>query len=143
MERIQAFRTFARVAEMKSFTKAAESLGLPKASISSQIQQLENELGTRLLHRTTRQVQLTHDGISFYERTRDLLSDLDELKSMFQSGSSDITGRIRVDMSSRMARFRIIPISASDGDRSARAEHSIRDPKGPWDRAPVSGSPDS
>jgi DNA-binding transcriptional LysR family regulator len=109
MERIQTFRIFARVAEVKSFTKAAESLGLPKASVSSQIQQLENELGTRLLQRTTRQVQLTHDGISFYERTKDLLSDVDELKTMFQSGPSDITGRIRVDMSSRMARFQIIP----------------------------------
>jgi DNA-binding transcriptional LysR family regulator len=109
MDRIQPVRVFSRVAELKSFTKAAESLGLPKASVSAQVQQLETELGTRLLHRTTRQVQLTRDGMVFYERAKDLLGDVDELTSLFQSEPSRITGRVRIDMSSRMARFEIIP----------------------------------
>jgi DNA-binding transcriptional LysR family regulator len=109
MDRIQPLRVFSRVAELKSFTKAAESLGLPKASVSAQIQQLETELGTRLLHRTTRQVQLTRDGLAFYERAKDLLVDVDELSSLFQSEPSQISGRVRIDMSSRMARFEIIP----------------------------------
>lgn len=109
MDRIQPLRVFARVAELKSFTQAAASLGLPKASVSAQIQQLETELGTRLLHRTTRQVQLTHDGLAFYERSQDLLADLEELQSLFQSEPSRVSGRVRVDMPSRMARFEIIP----------------------------------
>lgn len=109
MDRIQPLRVFARVAEMRSFTKAAESLGLPKASVSAQIQQLETELGARLLHRTTRQVQLTHDGLSFYERTKDLLADVEELATLFRSEASQIAGRVRVDMSSRMARLEIVP----------------------------------
>jgi DNA-binding transcriptional LysR family regulator len=109
MDRIQPLRVFARVAELRSFTKAAESLGVPKASVSSQVSRLETELGTQLLHRTTRQVQLTHDGLSFYERAKDLLADLDEVVSMFQSEPARISGRVRVDMSTRMARFEIIP----------------------------------
>jgi DNA-binding transcriptional LysR family regulator len=109
MDRIQPLRVFARVAELKSFTQAAESLGLPKASVSAQIQQLETELGTRLLHRTTRQVQLTHEGLAFYERSQDLLADLEELQSLFQSEPSRVSGRVRVDMPTRMARFEIIP----------------------------------
>lgn len=109
MDRIQPLRVFTRVAELKSFTQAAESLGLPKASVSAQIQQLETELGTRLLHRTTRQVQLTHEGLAFYERSQDLLADLEELQSLFQSEPSRVSGRVRVDMPTRMARFEIIP----------------------------------
>jgi DNA-binding transcriptional LysR family regulator len=109
MDRIQPLRAFARVAELRSFTKAAESLGLPKASVSAQIQQLETEIGTRLLHRTTRQVQLTQDGLSFYERAKDLLADLDELTTTFRSEAAQIAGRVRVGMASRMARFEVIP----------------------------------
>ena len=59
---------FTRVAELASFTQAADVLGLPKASVSNAVQQLEAALGTRLLHRTTRRVQPTQDGQSFYER---------------------------------------------------------------------------
>lgn len=94
---------------MKSFTRAAESLGLPKASVSTHVQQLENEVGTRLLQRTTRSVQLTQDGMVFYERCKDILSDMDELSSMFQAGDHEVSGRIRVDMPSRFARFTVIP----------------------------------
>jgi len=109
MDRIQPLRVFARVAEMRSFTKAADSLGLPKASVSAQVQALETEIGARLLHRTTRQVQLTHDGLSFYERAKDIIADLDELTGTFKSAGSQLAGRVRVDMPSRMARLDIIP----------------------------------
>jgi DNA-binding transcriptional LysR family regulator len=109
VDRIQPLRAFVRVAEMRSFTKAAASLGLPKASVSAQIRKLETEMGTRLLHRTTRQVQLTHDGLSFYERAKDLLADVDELATTFRVEPSQVQGRVRVGTSSRMARFEVIP----------------------------------
>jgi DNA-binding transcriptional LysR family regulator len=108
VDKIQNIKTFLRVAEMRSFTKAAESLGLPKASVSVHIQQLENELGTRLFHRTTRSVQLTQDGSAFYERGKDVLADLSELGSMFNR-KQELSGRIRVDMPSRLGRLVIIP----------------------------------
>ncbi|WP_039918106.1 LysR family transcriptional regulator [Cellvibrio mixtus] len=109
MNRLDAMQIFVRVAELASFTKAADSLGLPKASISTSVQQLESLLGTRLLHRTTRRVQLTLDGQIFYERSKDLLADVEELEGLFQQGASNLTGRLRIDMPSGMAKNRILP----------------------------------
>lgn len=109
MENTEAIKRFVRVAELGSFTKAADSLGLPKASVSQAVQQLENRLGTQLLHRTTRKVQLTPDGQVFYERGKDLLTEMDELDSLFQGDDASISGLIRVDMSYPMARNVVIP----------------------------------
>lgn len=109
MHRLDAMQIFIRVADLASFTQAAEALGLPKASVSQAVQQLESGLGTRLLHRTTRKVQLTQDGQSFYERCLDVLADVDELSTMFQQGAEALRGRVRVDMSSGIARLQVIP----------------------------------
>lgn len=109
MNRLDAMQVFVRVAELASFTRAAESLGLPKASISTSVQQLESLLGTRLLHRTTRRVQLTLDGQIFYERSKDLLADVDELEGLFQQGATNLTGRLRIDMPSAMAKNHLLP----------------------------------
>ena len=74
------------------------------------VQQLENHLGTRLLQRTTRKVLLTQDGQAFYERCKDLLADVDELQGMFQlQGSNAVRGRVRVDMTTGIARRAVIP----------------------------------
>ncbi len=103
-------RIFIRVAELSSFTQAALDLGLPKANVSTSVQQLENTLGTRLLHRTTRSVVLTQDGQAFYERCKDTLADVDELQAMFQTPSTDaLAGRVRMDMSTVMARQAVLP----------------------------------
>jgi DNA-binding transcriptional LysR family regulator len=109
MDRLQTLSVFARVAEMESFTAAAKSLGLPKATASNAVQQLEARLGARLLQRTTRRVRLTQDGAVFYERCKDLLADAEDVESMFQKTDEALSGRIRVDMSTPMARTRVIP----------------------------------
>lgn len=110
MMNLDTMQIFARVAELASFTQAAEALGLPKASVSNAVQQLEAELGTRLLHRTTRRVSLTQDGQTFYERCKDLLADADELQTLFQQpDAQSLRGRVRVDMSTGLARQAVIP----------------------------------
>ncbi|MEA9753645.1 LysR family transcriptional regulator [Xanthomonas campestris] len=109
MDKMDTLRAFLRVAELGSFTRAAETLGLPKASVSTAVQRLEASLGTQLLHRTTRRVQLTADGTAFYQRSRDLLDDMDELQGMFQRDHSQLRGRLRVDMSAGIARQFVIP----------------------------------
>lgn len=109
MNRLDAMQIFVRVAELSSFTRAAESMGAPKASMSTAVQQLESLLGTRLLHRTTRRVELTQDGRAFYERSKDVLADMDELQSMFQHEQQALRGRLRVDMPSRVAHDLILP----------------------------------
>jgi DNA-binding transcriptional LysR family regulator len=109
MSQIDRMRVFLRVAELSSFTAAAASLGLPKASVSTAVQQLETELGARLLHRTTRRVTLTHDGQVFFDRARELLGELDELTGSFQGEGAPLRGRLRVDMPIATARDVIIP----------------------------------
>ncbi|NEX61252.1 LysR family transcriptional regulator [Noviherbaspirillum galbum] len=109
MDRIDVMRTFLRVAELGSFTQAADSLGLSKASISSAIRELETALGARLLQRTTRKVQMTPDGLLFYGRCRDMLAELDEVQTMFQNDNAALTGRLRVDMPIGVARNIVIP----------------------------------
>ncbi len=100
---------FLRVAELESFSRAAETLGLPKGSVSRQIQALESLLGTRLLYRTTRRVQLTQDGMVYYERCRDLLANLEELDGLFLHDPSSISGRLRVDMPLSVAKDLVMP----------------------------------
>ncbi|WP_374420091.1 LysR family transcriptional regulator [Chromobacterium sp.] len=109
MNKLEAMQIFVRVAELSSFTQAADSLGLPKASISVAVKQTEAWLGARLLHRTTRKVQMTQDGQAFYERCKDVLADMDELQSMFQRGEEALGGRLRVDMPSGVARYQVLP----------------------------------
>ena len=82
---------------------------MPKATASTSVQQLEEQLGVRLLHRTTRQVSLTQDGQSFIERARALLDDFDELTSYFHEGKQSTQGRIRVDMPLGVATQVVVP----------------------------------
>jgi len=77
--------------------------------MSTAVSRLEAQLGTQLLHRTTRKVQMTQDGLTFYERAKDLLADIDELQSMFQSGPQALRGRLRVDMPGSLAKRYVIP----------------------------------
>ncbi|WP_337883468.1 LysR family transcriptional regulator [Chromobacterium haemolyticum] len=109
MNKLEAMQIFVRVAELSSFTQAADSLGLPKASISVAVKQTEAWLGARLLHRTTRKVQMTQDGQAFYERCKDVLAEMDELQGMFQRGEEALSGRLRVDMPSGVARYQVLP----------------------------------
>jgi len=109
MHDIDAMKIFVRVAERGSFTQAAADLGLPKASASNAVQRLESLLGTRLLHRTTRRVEPSQDGLAFLERCRDALDAFDELQSMFRDDDRQLRGRLRVDMPTTAARAFVLP----------------------------------
>lgn len=106
---LDALRIFARVAELASFTQAADQLGLAKGRVSTAVQQLEAQLGTRLMQRTTRRVRLTPDGEQFLERCKALLADAEQLQAMFQPAASSLRGRLRIDMPTTFARDVIIP----------------------------------
>ena len=72
MQNLEPIVIFLTVAEMGSFTRAADSLGIQKGRASTAVRKLEEDVGVRLLHRTTRSVQLTEDGRAFHARARDL-----------------------------------------------------------------------
>lgn len=109
MDTLVQYRVFVRIAEMGSFIKAANALDLPRASVSAAIQQLEKDIGTRLFHRTTREVRITVDGAQLLERVRSLLADAEEIGQLFQSPHRQISGRLNIDVPSRIARCLIAP----------------------------------
>lgn len=106
---LQALRVFARVAELGSFSAAAEGLGLPKGRVSQLVQQLETRLGVRLLQRTTRRVQLMPDGEAVLERARALLADAEELGGLFQRAPAELRGHLRLDLPVRLAVNQVLP----------------------------------
>lgn len=104
MHMLDALRIFQRVAELKSFVQAAATLDLPRATVSTAVASLERELGTRLLQRTTRRVELTTDGQACLARAADLVADFDTLGSMFRSDGAPLAGRVRIDLPIWLAR---------------------------------------
>jgi LysR family transcriptional regulator, regulator for bpeEF and oprC len=109
MDQLSAMRAFVRVVETGSFTKAAESLRMPKPTLTKLVQQLEGHVGAKLLNRTTRRVGVSNDGAVYYERATRLLSDLEELDGSMVTSLSSPKGRIRVDMSTSVATHIVVP----------------------------------
>jgi len=93
---------FARVVELESFTAAAKHLGLPKSSVSRTVTRLEDELGVRLLQRTTRKLNLTEAGRAYYDRARVALAGLEEAASAATNLSAEPRGTVRVSTPANM-----------------------------------------
>lgn len=109
VDRIDLFRTFVRVVECASFTRAADMLGMPRSSVSAAIQDLEGRVGARLLHRTTRRVTPTQDGVAFYDRCLRLIADVEETEGLFRQTSLGPSGMLRIDVPGRIGRLVIAP----------------------------------
>lgn len=117
MDQIQAMRIFARVVEAGTFTRAADSLQLPKATVTKHVQGLEARLRVKLLNRTTRRVTVTADGAAYYDRTVRLLADFDDIEASMGQARANPRGRLRVDVGTSVARLLIIPKLAQFQDR--------------------------
>ncbi|MFC4296869.1 LysR family transcriptional regulator [Castellaniella hirudinis] len=109
MDRIDQLRIFIRVAHSGGFTNAAGQLGVPRPTVSLAIQRLEASLGVRLFDRTTRRVSLTRDGDALLERAAALVADSEELEQLFRPRGRALTGSLRVDLPSRLARRQVAP----------------------------------
>lgn len=109
MDQLLAIRAFARVVEAGSFTKAADTLGMPNASLTKAIQALEAHLRVKLLQRTTRRVSVTQEGAQYYEKTQRLLKELDDVDASFSAAQSKPRGHLRVDMGSSVANLILLP----------------------------------
>nr|WP_199771636.1 LysR family transcriptional regulator [Pseudomonas fluorescens] len=102
-------RVFTRIVELGGFARAADSLQLPRASVTILIKQLEAHLGVQLLQRTTRQVSPTLDGAAYYQRCVQLLTDLEETEAVFSSRRQNPRGTLSIDMPSGIGRLIVIP----------------------------------
>jgi len=109
MDRITAMSAFVRVVEAGSFTKAADTLNVPKPAVTRLIQGLEADLQVRLLQRTTRSVTVTAEGATYYERVVRLLGDLADIESTAKQSLAKPSGRIRVDAGAAVGTMVILP----------------------------------
>jgi LysR family transcriptional regulator, regulator for bpeEF and oprC len=109
MDQLSAMRAFVRVVETGNFTRAAEALSMPKATVTNLIQGLEGHLHTKLLNRTTRRVMVTTDGALYYERATQIIAELDELDLSLSNSQTSPSGRLRVEMAGAFADWIVIP----------------------------------
>ena len=94
---------FARVAEAGSFSRAATRIGLPKSTVSRRIAFLEEQLGERLMLRTTRRLTLTEFGLQLLEHARQVAAEVDAVKALSEYHQARPSGRLRVSMPSDFA----------------------------------------
>lgn len=107
MDRLDAMRLFLRVVERRSFSLAAQDLGLPRSTATEGVKQLEARLGVRLLQRTTRQVRPTLDGEAYYQRCLTILADIEEAEAAFTGARPK--GLLRVNVHGILARSFMMP----------------------------------
>lgn len=105
---LEALRVFVRVAELGSFTRAAEHLAMSKAAASIRVRALEEELGASLLQRSTRVVRLTPEGEQLLPRARKLVADAEDVGAMFRARAA-LRGIVRVDLPVHFAREVFMP----------------------------------
>ena len=109
MDRIAAMNAFVRVVEAGNFTKAADTLDVPNATVTRLIQSLEQHLQVRLLQRTTRSVTVTAEGAIYYERVVRLLADLADIESTSKQSVARPSGRVRVETAAAIGTMVIVP----------------------------------
>jgi LysR family transcriptional regulator for bpeEF and oprC len=109
MDHLLALRVFVRIAETGAFARAADTLSIPRPTVTKLVQDLERHLGTKLLQRTTRRVSVTPEGAAYYERAARLLVEVDEMDAQASSARVQLRGRLRVDVGSSIANVILIP----------------------------------
>jgi len=97
VDRFLEMKTFNAVVDAGSFVKAADALEMSKAAVSRYVVEMETRLGVRLLHRTTRRLSLTDEGLVFYARSKELLAELQEAEDEITSRSKAASGLLRIN----------------------------------------------
>ncbi|AJK44564.1 LysR family transcriptional regulator [Burkholderia plantarii] len=109
MDKLQAMATFVRVVEARGFSKAAQTLSMPRSSVTTTIKQLEAQLGTPLLRRSTRSLSLTEAGERYLASCRAILAQIAEAERDLSAGAGTPRGRVRVDMPGVLGRALVVP----------------------------------
>ena len=110
MPDLRTLAIFVKVAERKSFVRAATDLGITQSGVSNAIKRLEDQIGTPLLLRTTRRVSLTEDGAAFFERCRQALTAIDEAEQVLKRAQIRPAGTLRIDVPISFGRIKLVPL---------------------------------
>ncbi len=108
MDKFEAMQIFVRVVEKGSFSAVAKERGIGQPAVSKQISALEKELGTELIHRTSRSIAMTEAGRDFYESALRILDDLENATSRIGRGQTAPKGLIRVTVPPTFARLHMV-----------------------------------
>ncbi|SIR63623.1 transcriptional regulator, LysR family [Janthinobacterium sp. TND4EL3] len=110
MDKIKAMQTFVRIVEANSFSKAAETLNLPRAALTATLQKLEAYLGTQLLQRTTRRLSLTPEGAEYFHHCVAILKAVDTAELAFRGpDAKKPRGLLRINLPSTVGRTLVVP----------------------------------
>ncbi len=112
MDRLMSMRAFQKVADEGGFAAAARALDMSPAVVTRLVADLENHLGTRLLHRTTRRVSLSAAGENYLVRVRSILQDIDEAHDAASAQTHELSGVLRILMAPALATFVLAPLIA-------------------------------
>jgi DNA-binding transcriptional LysR family regulator len=110
MERFNGISVFVEVADAGGFSAAAERLNLSRSAVGKTIARLEQRLGVRLFHRTTRAQSLTEEGQLFYESCQKALGEIKTAEDLLESGRREIRGRLRISMPVLFGRQCVAPL---------------------------------
>lgn len=110
MDLFNSIKMYVAVVEGGSFAAAADKLAISRAMVSKQIQKLEEHLGTRLLNRTTRRLNMTETGREFYERSTQIMSDLDEATQIAGQMTRTPQGVLRITIPLSYGQHRLATI---------------------------------
>jgi LysR family transcriptional regulator for bpeEF and oprC len=110
MQDLRTLAIFVKVAERRSFVRAASDLGITQSGVSNAISRLEQQVGTRLLARTTRRVSLTEHGAAYFERCRQALAELEEAELVLKDSQLEPSGNLRIDMPVSFGRLKVVPL---------------------------------
>ncbi|WPC76190.1 LysR family transcriptional regulator [Vibrio porteresiae] len=109
MDHLQSLKVFKQVVEQGAFNKAAERLGMPTSTVSKAIMDLEEHLRVKLLHRTTRKITVTQEGLEYYEKTQKVLTELQAIDAEISGNKSTPQGHLRIDCQVAFANYMLIP----------------------------------
>lgn len=109
MDQLLAIRVFLRIADAGSFAKAADSLNLPRSSVSKLLQDLEQHLGAKLVERNTRALTITPEGEAYRDQATALIANLDQMDATATGARASPRGKLRIDVGSLLANRVIIP----------------------------------
>ena len=113
MDRLKAIEIFAEVARGRSFTAAAQRLGMAKGNVTKHVKWLEETLGAQLLARTTKSVSLTEAGLSLLESGQNLLASFDAVETAVRGAVKDSKGTIRVGTPPSFGAAHLVPLVTS------------------------------
>lgn len=119
-ERLAGIEAFVAAVEAGNFALAAQRLQLTRSAVGKAVARLEERLGTRLFHRTTRSQSLTEDGQAYYERCRRALEELDAADAALEAGRQVPSGRVRITAPELIGRVRLAPLLMELGQRHPR-----------------------